>query len=166
MPGCLDAPTRLLRRPASAAAAAAAAAAATYSPAPRTIAHPRLDGGTGAPKSTLLFPSAAEGTLAPPAAAATTAAASGLAAGEVVNAPNQATAFAGGTSLSSRAHLPLLSRHHPGTNCCCIARWSHVLLGGIRLRLLQLSAGTRLPHERHLSSQSRPLHQPPPHEPL
>ena len=40
MPGCLDAPTRLLRRPASAAAAAAAAAAATYSPAPRTSPSP------------------------------------------------------------------------------------------------------------------------------
>ena len=64
------------------------------------MTHPRLDGGTGAPKSTLRFPSAAEGTLVPPSAAAAAAAsaASGLSAGEVDNAPNLATAFAGDTS--------------------------------------------------------------------
>ena len=74
---------------------------------PPKLANPRLDGRTGAPKSTLLFPSAAEGTLVPPAAAAATdatattaPAASGLAAGEVDNAPNQATAFAGGSLLT------------------------------------------------------------------
>ena len=69
-------------------------------------------------------------------------------------------------NLSSRAHLPLPSRHRPGTNCRCTGLRSHVLLGGIRLRLLQPSVGTRLPHERHLSSQPRPLRHPPPHEPL
>ena len=67
---------------------------------------------------------------------------------------------------SSRAHLSLRSRHRTGTNCCRISLWSHALLGAIRLRLLQPSAGTRLPHERHPSSQPRPLHQPPPHKPL
>ena len=95
---------------AAAAAAAAAAEAAAYCIAlPPEVAHPkidpRLDGGTGAPKSTLRFPSAAEGTLVPPSAAAAAAAtaaaasaASGLSAGEVDNAPNLATAFAGDTS--------------------------------------------------------------------
>ena len=94
----------------AAAAAAAAAEAAAYCIAlPPEVAHPkidpRLDGGTGAPKSTLRFPSAAEGTLVPPSAAAAAAAtaaaasaASGLSAGEVDNAPNLATAFAGDTS--------------------------------------------------------------------
>ena len=48
--------------------------------------------------------------------------------------------------LSSRTHLPLPSRHRPGTNCCCTGLWSHALLGGTRLRLLQPSVGSRLPH--------------------
>ena len=72
---------------------------------PPKVAHTRLDGGTGALKSTLRFPSAAEGTPAPSAAAAAAAAsasaasaASGLSAGEVGNAPNLATVFAGGSS--------------------------------------------------------------------
>ena len=60
------------------------------------VAHPRLDGGTGALKATLRFPSAAAAAAA--ATATTAPAASGLAEGEVDNAPNQATDFAAGTS--------------------------------------------------------------------
>ena len=81
------------------------------------------------------------------------------------NAPNQATAFAAGTSAPEPT-FRFRAATAPARIVAALASGATYSSEASAFASCSPASGTRLPHERHLSSQPRPLRQPPPHEPL
>ena len=91
--------------------------------------------------------------------------ASGLAEGEVDNAPTQATAFAAGTSAPEPT-FRFRAATAPALIVAALASGATYSSEASAFASCSPASAPGSPTSGHLSGQPRPLHQPPPHEPL